>query len=245
LVAAYAGYQVGGIEVRGPLDPIPGVESFSPAVAHHLPLDPSAEAVYARFSDMHRRNVRKAESAGLAVDFDQSLEGMRAFYRLHVLTRRRQGVPVQPWRFFRLLWGRLIAADLGYVALAREGRDCVAAAVFLDWNGTLVYKYGASDPARLGARPNHLLFWTAIRRACEQGCRAFDWGRTDLDNLGLRDFKRGWGAEETALTYSTIGSPATPSGRGVIGATMGAVIRHTPAWVGRVLGELLYRYAAG
>ena len=34
---------------------------------------------------------------------------------------------------------------------------------------TITYKYGASDSAFLDLRPNHILLWTAIRWAAENG----------------------------------------------------------------------------
>ena len=83
----------------------------------------------------------------------------RGVYGLHVNSRRRLGLPVQPRRFFRLLWSRMIQPDLGRVLLVDVGTDTVAGAVFLTWNRTVVYKYGASDPRYWAVRPNNLLFW--------------------------------------------------------------------------------------
>jgi hypothetical protein len=128
--------------------------------------------------------------------------------------------------------------------LAYSGSIPVAGAVFLTWNGTVVYKYGASDPDYWKLRPNHLIFWTAIRWACEHGYRVFDFGRTDLDNQGLRDFKSGWGATERPLVYSLLADrpPKPPSGR--LSHALEEVIRRSPPWVCRAVGELLYKYAA-
>lgn len=248
LVAAQRACRVARIEVRSPLDTNLKVGHTVPAVLHRLALAPSTDQVFTGFSSMHQRNVRKAERSGLVIAFDQSLLAMREFYRLHQATRRRQGVPVQPWRLFELLWKRLISTDLGFVELAYSGKTCVAAAVFFNWNRTLVYKYGASDPEHLHLRPNNLLFWAAIRWASEHGCHTLDWGRTDFENDGLRDFKRGWGAVETALIYSSIGSnpgpPARASWRQVAHAAMRTTFRYAPPEICRLLGGMLYRYAA-
>jgi CelD/BcsL family acetyltransferase involved in cellulose biosynthesis len=99
-----------------------------------------------------------------------------AFYRLHVNTRRRLGLPVQSRRFFRLLWSRMIQPDLGRVLLVDVGTDTVAGAVFLTWNRTVVYKYGASDPRYWSVRPNNLLFWEAIKWACESRYERLSFG---------------------------------------------------------------------
>ena len=43
--------------------------------------------------------------------------------------------------------------------------------------------------------------------ACDINFSVFDFGRTDLDNEGLRTFKSNWGTVETELVYSTLGDP--------------------------------------
>jgi CelD/BcsL family acetyltransferase involved in cellulose biosynthesis len=155
-------------------------------------------------------------------------------------------VPVQPRRYFELLWERIVEPQLGFVLLAYAGETAIAGAVFLAWNRTVIYKYGASDAAYWGLHPNHLLFWTAIRWCCESGVRMFDFGRSDLGSSGLRQFKASWGAQEASLAYTTVGDPSAtmrPPG-GWLQDVLGAVIRHSPPLVCRAVGELLYRYAA-
>src|SRR5581483_10518350 len=170
-------------------------------------------------------------------------EMTEAYYRLHLETRLRLGVPSQPRRFFRLLWQRLVGVGGGALYLVYDGRAAVAGAVFLASNRTMVYKYSAWDARRRPGLANDLLLWTAIRSACEQGFATFDYGRSDLGAEGLRRFKSRWGAVERPLVYSSVGARAaadashTPS-------MVGSVIRRSPLWVTRVSGALLYRYAA-
>ncbi|MGH2824477.1 MAG: GNAT family N-acetyltransferase, partial [Thermoleophilaceae bacterium] len=164
------------------------------------------------------------------------------FYRLHVATRGRLGVPTQPRRFVLGL-ERLFGEGLGFVLLVRrEGRP-IAAAVFLAHRDVLTYKYGASDARFLGIRPNNLLFMEAIRWGCEHGFRSLDFGRTHWGQEGLRRFKLAWGAEERELRYRLLGGPG-PAGLSQRGERLlGAVIRRGPPVVGRAIGEVLYRHA--
>ena len=53
----------------------------------------------------------------------------------------------------------------GFVLVAEHESVPVAAAVFLRHNGTVIYKYGASDDAAWAVRPNHAIFWRAISDA--------------------------------------------------------------------------------
>jgi CelD/BcsL family acetyltransferase involved in cellulose biosynthesis len=221
-----------------------GWGSEAQAVTHVLDLTAGAEEVSAGFSRSQvRRNIRRAEREGVTVQAGTSDAHVRSFYKLHMRTRRRQGVPVQPRAFFRLLARRMLDEGLGEILLAYVGDTAVAGAVFLFWNGTTIYKFGASDPAAWPHRPNHALFWTAIQRSCARGDSWFDFGRTDLDNTGLRTFKTSWGAVERPLVYSVLPRAAHPRRDGLANRAMSGAIRHGPEWVCRAAGETLYRYA--
>ena len=91
-------------------------------------------------------------------------------------------------------------------------------------------------------RPNNLLFWTAIRWGCENGDTLFDIGKTDLANTGLREFKSGWGAKEMPLAYSTLSPEPPRSITGKLMPILQKVIRNSPLWVCRAMGELLYKH---
>src|SRR5262249_46596660 len=147
-------------------------------------------------------------------------------------------------RYFRLLWQRLLEPGHGTVIIAELDGVPVAAAVFLASAETCVYKYGASDERHLDARPNHLLFWEAIRWAMARGCRTFDFGRTDLVDTGLREFKSRWGTVEREFASSVLADAPTRAGAGGVPPSLRSAIRHGPRFVPRVLGELLYRHTA-
>ncbi|HTR73911.1 MAG TPA: GNAT family N-acetyltransferase [Solirubrobacterales bacterium] len=225
--------------------PLPGVPEGCRArcfVRHELPLATAAEEVEAGFSKGTARNLAKAERAGLRFEIGHGRAALDGFYRLHLLTRRKLGVPTQPRRFIRR-FERLFDAGLGFVGTVSEDGEALAAGVFLSFAGTLTYKYGASDPARLAARPNHLLHAAAIRHGCERGLRRYDLGRSDLDAEGLRRFKRGWGAAERDLFYTYVGPPPPQGGGDGAGGRLGAaVIKRSPVFVGRAVGRLLYRH---
>lgn len=234
------------IEVRGAL---PGAAARGPvAIKHVLTLAADPTHTFERFHRSQvQRNIRRAEREGLTVrQGDRPQDLIDTFYRLHLQTRRRQGVPVQPRRFFHLLWERAISTGLGSVVIVESADQPLAAAVFLAWNGTVIYKFGASDERSWSLRPNHLLFWHVIRNACEQGYRSFDFGRTDTDHEGLRSFKRSWGAREEPLEYSLFGTVSTPNAHPHrrTSYALRSVIQHSPALVCRACGELLYRFVA-
>jgi CelD/BcsL family acetyltransferase involved in cellulose biosynthesis len=233
---------VTAIELRSAL---PGAFGEDAAWLHLLRLDADPAVVAAGMRANVRRNIRKAERSGVEVRAGTSAADLvESFYRLHVATRRRQGVPVQPRRFFTLFWERLIESGLATVLLGQVDGAAVAGAVFMTWNGTTIYKFGASDPAFAEYRVNNLVMWRAIQDACAAGSHTFDFGRTDDDGDGLRAFKRSWGADELRLTYSTLSDAAPEAGSHRAEALIGAVLRRSPPAMTRLAGELLYRFAA-
>ncbi len=209
---------------------------------HVLDLRPGPEAVSAGFSKSQvTRGAKKARREGVRIARRGDREALDEFFRLHVATRRRQGVPTQPRRFIRG-FAELFDQGLGHVLLARWEERTIAAAVFLSFNGTLIYKYGASDREHLGRRPNNLLFTEAIEWGCANGMQRLDFGRTDLDNEGLRAFKRAFGAEETTLSYTRLPAKERSSALAAGSAPLGFVIRRTPPLSGQMVGSVLYRH---
>ena len=233
--------QVPRIEVRWALPARQDVYPISDSVLHTLSLSSDPDAVFQTFKKTRvQQCIVRSQREGVVVRWGKSKIDMDVFYRLHWQTRRRHGTPVQPKRYFDLLWERLLTHDPGFILLAYKDSQPVAGAVFLTWNDVLTYKYSASDSAYWRLRPNHLILWTAIRWGCESGYRLFDFGKSEIANQGLRDFKSGWGTEETPLTYSYIGAAPPDHTLGFKEKAMSAVIRYSPPIVCRAVGELLY-----
>jgi CelD/BcsL family acetyltransferase involved in cellulose biosynthesis len=235
---------VADLVVRDAVD-VPGLASRQVAVTHRLDLRPDGDAAPPRPRPSVRRAVAAADRAGVAVRFGRSREDLvDRFYRLHVVTRRRQGVPVQPRRYFQLLWESMIRTGQGVVALAAlDGRD-VAGAVFLVGGRTVTYKYGASDERFWSVRPNHAVMARALEWAAAGGAARVDLGRSDLDNPGLIRFKETWGAVGRSLAYASTQHDASYGGARRAREALSVVIRRSPPITCRALGEVLYRYAA-
>jgi len=138
----------------------------------------------------------------------------------------------------------VIETRLGTIVVAEPGGRAVVAGSFFGWRDMLIYKFGASDRTPWPQPPNHAPFWSAIRRACDNSFSVLDFGRTDLDNEGLRTFKSNWGTVETELVYSTLGDPAAARTNSTAGRALGVFIHRSPEFLCRELGERLYRYAA-
>jgi CelD/BcsL family acetyltransferase involved in cellulose biosynthesis len=225
---------------------VPGGIPAGAAVRHVLALKPDVDFILAGLRHNHLRNVRKSERSGLVLRRAQTRSDVvDRYYDLHLRTRRRLGVPTQPRRFFARLWTEVLEPGQGFVLLALDRDRPVAGAVFLTGGKTVVYKYGASEPSSWPLRPNHLIFFSAMRWGCENGFDRFDLGRTDLQDEGLRAFKAGWGATEEPLVYTSFGeSVRPPAAHPNIRRVTRTLVRHAPPALSRLAGAILYRHAA-
>ena len=240
--------QTQGLELRTykTAQELGGDDSEGPYCNFVLSMDRSPEDLFSKFhKSCVQRAILKAERGNLKVSRGVTLDALHDFYRLHVSTRRRQGVPVQPFRFLKNLWDEFASTGQISLLLAQSSERVVAAILLLEFKDTLYYKFGASDPRFLHLRPNQLLFWKAIQDGIKEGYRQFELGRTSRSNKGLVNFKQRWGALSQILLYISIPSPSKALQsieRNRVAKLSGQVLRLMPECVTRCSGRLLYRY---
>ena len=229
-------------EVRGPGAVPAGAAPSTAFYGHTLDLRGGPESLFAGFAGAVRRAIRKAERSGLRARVAHTREAVGEFYRLHVLTRRRHGVPPQPIAFFFRIWEEVIRPGLGFVSLSLSRARTVAAAVYFCRAGRAVYKFGASDEAFQEHRPNNLSMWEGIRFLCGLGARSLHFGRTSLHHEGLRRFKLAWGATEEKMEYFQFDSKSASwaVARDKTAGFHTAVFRRLPSTLNRLAGTLLY-----
>ena len=168
---------------------------------HRLDLSPGLAELFSAFhKDSTQRKIRRAEREGLKCEEGRSDFLLSIFYRLLILTRRRHGVPPQPFLWFRNLIDCL--GEAVQIRVAFKGAQPVAAIFTTRYNGTLLYKYGATDARFHNLGGIHLLLWKSIEEAKGAGLYTFELGRSDADNAGLIRFKDQWGAIRSCITYS-------------------------------------------
>ncbi len=188
------------VEFRGPCL----VEGAQPSLSFHehvLGLQGGAEAMLARCEPSVRRAIRKGAQSGLKISVGRSPADIEVFYKLHSMTRKRHGLPPQPFRFFESIARHVFEIRAGFAVIARLDGRPVAANVFFRNGREAIYKYGASDFAYQQLRPSNLVMWEGMKACAAEGAESLHLGRTSISNEGLRRFKLGFGAQETTLRY--------------------------------------------
>jgi Acetyltransferase (GNAT) domain len=176
---------------------------------HTLDLRRPIDELHERFDSPVRRAIRKAERSNVSVVVSRSRQAISDFYRLHVQTRRRHGLPPQPTSFFLNIYEHIIKPGLGFTVLAQRDSRPIAAAVFFRFGKNAHYKYAASDKRFQEFRANNLVMWQGIQFLLRSGVEKLHFGRTECENTGLRRFKLSWNTQEEIIHYYRV----DPSGR--------------------------------
>jgi hypothetical protein len=234
------------IEFRGGKELFPEAPASLSFYGHSLNLDKNEDLLFARLEGSVRRAIRKAEKSGLTVTVSQGLDAMKTFYSLQCKTRRKHGLPPQPFNFFRNICRNVLSKHLGMVVIANYQNCPVAASVYFQLAGRAIYKFGASDEAFQQQRGANLVMWEAIKWLARNGVKTLDLGRTSIRNEGLRRFKLNWGAQEEKIEYfkydlrRNIFVTETDAATG----WYNRVFRVLPINISRTIGATLYKHLA-
>jgi Acetyltransferase (GNAT) domain len=208
---------------------------------HSLDLTPTKDELFKNFhKDCIQRKIRRAEREQLKYEEGTSEELLREFYRLLVMTRRRQHLPPQPLAWFRAL----IAAfgnDLKIRMVSKDG-VAIASILTISHKRSMVYKYGCSNVAfnNLGGTPS--LFWRTIQEAKDRGFQELEMGRSDADNLGLVAFKERWGASRRSISYWTYPNKTAAKPGFWRKNVFPRVVSASPNFALEAIGSMLYKH---
>ena len=182
------------------VDEFPMLGASNTYLFHRLDLSPSTELLYKQFDkNSVQRKIRRAERESLRYEEGSSEKLLKCFYKLMLLTRRRHGLPPQPFKWFQSLTS-LFGNDLK-IRVSFKNDVPVASILTIVHRKTMVYKYGCSDMRYSNLGGNALVFWHAIQDAKSKGLEELDMGRSDIDNAGLATFKEHWGAVRSTINY--------------------------------------------
>jgi hypothetical protein len=213
---------------------------------HSVDLEEDENRMFTRLESSVRRAIRKAEKSGVTVTISQSLEAMKVFYSLQCKTRRKHGLPPQPFAFFRNIFEHILSKNLGMIAIASCEQRPIAASVYFQLGARAVYKYGASDEVFQHLRGANVVMWEAIKWHARNGAKTLHLGRTSIGNEGLRRFKLGWGAGEQKIEYVKydLRKSRFVTETDEAAGWYNRVFNVMPIGLSRLIGAVLYRHCA-
>jgi FemAB-related protein (PEP-CTERM system-associated) len=211
---------------------------YSDKVTLVLDLESDTDQMWKKLGAKLRNQIRKAEKEHLQAQWTGA-EGIEDFYRVYVHNMRDLGSPPHSRRFFRQLLAEFLNTRL---LLVRRGREVIGGALCLVFRETMLVPWASSLRTYFRLCPNNLLYWEAIRTACEEGLRWFDFGRSSRGS-GTYQFKRQWGAVEEPLHWQA----NLPGGDGIDEASsplLGCMVqawKRLPVGLTRMIGPVVRR----
>ncbi|QLI99832.1 peptidoglycan bridge formation glycyltransferase FemA/FemB family protein [Streptomyces sp. NEAU-sy36] len=160
----------------------------------------SLEDIHRGLNQQWRRNIKKAEKAGVKV-VRGGYDDLPVFHGLYAETAERDRFVPRPLSYFQRMWTALTTEDPDRMRLylAHHDGEVLAAATMLVVGGHVWYSYGASTSRKREVQPNNAMQWRMMCDAHELGAHVYDFrGITDtLEEsnhlLGLLRFKVGAG----------------------------------------------------
>lgn len=194
-----------------------GFGDVQPRHVFQVPLaERSLDDVFAGFNQLWRRNIRKAQKAGVEVTRG-GRDDLADFHRVYAETAERDDFTPRGLPYFERMWDCLTSRepDRLRLYLAHHGGHLAAATIMVVVGRHAWYSYGASTTADRDVRPSNALQWRMISDAHESGCATYDLrGISDtLDAanhlFGLVQFKVGTGgnAQEYAGEWDHVLRP--------------------------------------
>jgi CelD/BcsL family acetyltransferase involved in cellulose biosynthesis len=194
-----------------------------------IPLDGGREAIWKKFHKTSvQQRIRRADHMGYDTRIACGPADVDDFFRLHILNRRRLGLPPLPKALFAAMWKHLQPSGFMTLKLLIRNGDAVASLILLHHRRSWIAEYTATDPKALTDNPNHHLYWHSMVDAIEDGAAVFDFGRTARDNLGLEEFKARWGALAIPLRYFQAPAPGDGSLPRRVARRLKWLVQHTP-----------------
>ncbi|OIV37518.1 peptidoglycan bridge formation protein FemAB [Mangrovactinospora gilvigrisea] len=180
-----------------------GFGDVQPRYVFQVPLaGRSLDDILKGFNQLWRRNIKKAEKAGVEVvqgGYDQ----LPIFHEIYKVTAERDHFIPRPLSYFQRMWQALNAEDPNRMRLylaVHEG-EALSATTMLTVGQHVWYSYGASANHKRHVQPNNAIQWRMMQDAYAMGASVYDLrgigGSLDKDDhlFGLIQFKLGTGGQ--------------------------------------------------
>ena len=201
---------------------------------------PEEEANMLAIPRKQRAMVRKGIKNGLKSEVDTHVDRFFALYADNV---HRHGTPALPRGWFSALLAEF-GADAEVLTVFDPLGAPVSSVLAFRFRDEVLPYYAGDRPQARELAANDFKYWELMRRACERGCRVFDYGRSKRGS-GSFDFKKNWGFSPAPLHYEYAlvrgsgvpqNNPNNPKYRAFIG-----LWRRLPRPLANRLGPLIVR----
>lgn len=153
-----------------------------------------------------RNMIRQAEGAHLKFrDVTELDYALIAWYKLHLITQKRLGIPPFPKKFFQNLLHELGRDKGAKLFIVEQNNEPLAATIILLHRQTAIYGYSSSATTAQHLRPNDFLLFNVFNWLLDNDYSEFDLGSDAPGQTGLLFFKKKWMARQRQIPAYTSG----------------------------------------
>ncbi|MBF0509638.1 MAG: peptidoglycan bridge formation glycyltransferase FemA/FemB family protein [Deltaproteobacteria bacterium] len=196
--------------VSNPYQPAAGMKALPPGfspldsrVCQVTPLPEDGPDLEARlmtgYEGRTRTAIRKARKEGVNTMISNGREELRVFHRVHQESITFLGGVPKPLAILETLIHDF--GDQAEIIYAVKERELLAGAIFLFFQDKVEYYTVFSRPEARPRQPLSLVVLAAMHVAAQRGCRFFSFGGTWPTQLGVSQFKQGFGAQGRPYSY--------------------------------------------
>ena len=160
-------------------------------------LNQTEENLWGQIHKSRRKNINRAEKAGVVVEEIVSPDKIPAFYKLLSETYNNVKVPLADISLFESAFQQLVPKGMAKFYLAHHENDCIGARAVLLYKDQIYDWYAGAAIDALPLYPNECLVWHILKWGRENNYSRFDFGGAGEPNkpYGPREFKRRFGGE--------------------------------------------------
>jgi len=186
------------IELRN-RDPLLGsATGWLPSATHvtfRKPIDPDPDSNLRAIPRKQRAMIRKGEKAGLGWTLDEDVS------RLHpamLECKRNLGTPFFAKEYLAAI--KSVFGEQVEILTVTRGAEAVCSVMSFRFRDEILPYYGGGGTLARDLKGNDYMYWCVMEKACRDGLRVFDYGRSQIGSGAYR-FKKHWGFEPTPLSY--------------------------------------------
>jgi serine/alanine adding enzyme len=160
-------------------------------------LNQSDDNLWDQIHKSRRKNINRAEKAGVFIEEMEKPDKIPIFYKLLVETYNNVKVPLVDVSLFEAAFQHLVLIGQAKFFLARHDEDYIGARAVLLYKDRIYDWYAGAAVESLSFYPNECLVWHILKWGIKNNYSVFDFGGAGEPNkpYGPREFKRRFGGE--------------------------------------------------
>lgn len=157
---------------------------------------------YNRRSNLSR-NIRKGREAGLAWDWSENVEELRAWHRVHAARHSELGVVPLKLEFFEKIWDVLKPRDKARLLLVRKDGEIASGCLYIYHRKILDVFMLSMDARFADLAPNFLNTEMSLLWARRYGVEKYNWQSSSSRTSGVYGYKKQWGSRAAPYYFVT------------------------------------------